>query len=232
MNRATIGLTPVAPRSADLDKFAQVFIDAFPAMSADDQRLALTLYRALACGRPVSREQLAQMLDRPLDSVQGVLSAWPGIFYDDDSAIIGFWGLTVREMSHRLEWDRTRVYAWCAWDTLFLPELLDTRATVGSHCADTGTPLRLVVSPDRVERVDPNSLVVSFLMPDERELRASVTTSFCHFVHFFRDRSAGRHWTAAHPGTFLLSLDEAFTLGQRVNAARYRDVLRKQDDSL
>jgi hypothetical protein len=45
-------------------------------------------------------------------------------------------------------------------------------------------------------------------------------------VHFFRDREAGEQWIAAHPGTFLLSLDAAFDLGRRVNATRYRDILR------
>lgn len=40
----------------------------------------------------------------------------------------------------------------------------------------------------------------------------------CHFVHFFASRQAGDSWTQEHGGTFLLSLDEAFEVGQRVNA--------------
>jgi alkylmercury lyase len=41
---------------------------------------------------------------------------------------------------------------------------------------------------------------------------------FCHFVFFFASRRSGERWVAKHPGTFLFSLEEAFTLAKRVNA--------------
>jgi hypothetical protein len=40
------------------------------------------------------------------------------------------------------------------------------------------------------------------------------------------DRQAGEHRTLRHPATFLLTLDETFDIGQRVNVTRYRDVLQ------
>ena len=45
--------------------------------------------------------------------------------------------------------------------------------------------------------------------------------SFCHFVHLFASRDAGESWIVEHPGTFLLSLDEAFELGRLVNARNF-----------
>jgi hypothetical protein len=45
-----------------------------------------------------------------------------------------------------------------------------------------------------------------------------VIQGFCHFVHFFVSEVAGKTWTERHPGTFLLSLAEAFELGRKVNA--------------
>ena len=68
---------------------------------------------------------------------------------------------------------------------------------------------------------------MSFLIPDEIELRENVTASFCHFVYFFRSREDGETWVSAHDGRFLLSLEEAFTVGQMMNAARYRETLNK-----
>lgn len=47
-----------------------------------------------------------------------------------------------------------------------------------------------------------------------------------HFVHFFASAETGRRWTAAHPGTFLLTLDDAFALGRLVNARNFEEVLR------
>ena len=215
--------TSSAPHRASL---AQVFIDVFPAMNVDDQRLAATLYRFLAEESPVSLARLTEILQRDTDELSKALDSWPGVFFDDNRCIVGFWGLSVGETSHKLEVDGKAVYAWCAWDTLFLPALLDTTLQVASHCVQTGEPVQLSVSPHGIESVEPASVMVSFLEPDENAIRENVTTSFCHFVHFFRDQEVGSHWVANHPGTFLLTLEEAFDIGRQVNAALYRELLQ------
>jgi alkylmercury lyase len=206
---------------------ARMFIEAFPGMDAGDQELALALYRLLAEGQPVSPTNLAGALNRPVEDLEHTLNQWPAVFYDGQGCIIGFWGLSVRETKHRLEVNGSVIYAWCAWDTLWLPELLHASVAVTSRCAQTGDPVRLNVLPERVDSAEPVSTVVSFLELDERAPRENnVVTSFCHFVHFFRDREEGERWTERHPETFLLTLDEAFDIGRRVNATRYRDILQ------
>jgi alkylmercury lyase len=136
--------------------------------------------------------------------------------------VIGFWGLTITELSptHRLEVNGRNLFAWCAWDTLFLPGILEATARVESACPTTGEMISLVVSPRGVVETSHRDAVVSFLTPD-RDFDADVIQSFCHFVHFFASREAGETWTAEHPGTFLLPLDDAFELGRRVNALNF-----------
>ncbi len=179
----------------------------------------------LAEGKPVARERLARAFARPAKAVSHTLSQWPGVFYDESDQIIGFLGLTVKQTHHRLKVNGITVYTWCAWDTLFLPQLLNATATVTSTCAATGEQIRLTVSPARVEVTDPADIVLSFLTPDESELRENTITSFCHFVHFFRSRKDGDAWVAEHDGTFLLSLQDAFTVGKKKNELRFKDVL-------
>lgn len=215
----------------DRDALVRLFVEAFPILDAGGERLALALYRLLAEARSVSPADLANTLDRPVEDIKRLLDRWPGVFYED-GRIVGFWGLTVKETPHRLAVNGNTVYAWCAWDTLWLPALLDATVNVTSRCAQTGETVRLCVSPARVESVAPASAVVSFLEPDVRELRERATTSFCHFVHFFRDRDAGARWVAAHPGTFLLAREAAFDIGRRVNAARYPEILSNQGDGI
>ncbi|MDA8110643.1 MAG: organomercurial lyase [Betaproteobacteria bacterium] len=200
------------------------FAEAFPAMTSADRRLARTLYGLLARGRPVPPAALAEALARPADEVERTLGRWPGVFREDDGVVVAFWGMTVKEMPHRLHGDAIAASAWCAWDTLWLPALLEATVDVASRCAQSGEPVRLRVSPDRIESVAPAATVLSFLEPDVGKLRANATASFCHFVHFFRDRVAAEQWVVAHPGTFVTSLGEAFDLGRRVNAARYPDL--------
>jgi hypothetical protein len=39
--------------------------------------------------------------------------------------------------------------------------------------------------------------------------RRTVTASFCHYVPHFAGVDSARHWTAEHPGTFIISQDDA-----------------------
>jgi alkylmercury lyase len=110
--------------------------------------------------------------------------------------------------------------AWCAWDTLFLPELLGETARVTSRCPRTGREISLTVTPDGPADLAPPETVISFLVPETR-FDANVIQSFCHFVHFFVSPAAVASWTAEHPGTFPLSVDDAYRLGKLTNRATF-----------
>lgn len=171
---------------------------------------------------PISR--LAAALGVTEDAVRATLDRYP-VFYDDAGAIIGFGGLTVIEMPpHRLNVGGRTLYAWCAWDALFIPAILGTVAQVESVCPVTRAPVSMVVGPTDVRDITPATAVVSFLTPDQSFDR-NVIVNFCHFVHFFRTAEAGAEWIAQRPGTFLLTVEEAFSLGQLTNARNFGDVL-------
>ncbi len=210
----------------DIDRLAHLFVSAFPQMNADEQRLALTLYRMLARGAPVVAGDLAKTSRLPVRFAIETLSRWPGIFHDQGNAVIGFWGIAVQEMPHRLEAKGDTAFTWCAWDALFIPELLGVPARVTSNCAESGDVIKLEISPNGIESRSPPATEISFVVPDRADLQKNVTVSFCHFVHFLRDRDAGLRWISQHDGAFLLTLDQAFDLGRKVNRARYRDVLK------
>jgi len=76
----------------------------------------------------------------------------------------------------------------------------------------------------------PAGTVVSFVTPRQKAIEQDVVKNFCHFVHFFASAEHGERWTAKHPGTFLLSLGDAWELGRRKNAAQYRDILRSASE--
>jgi len=213
------------PETRDLDHLSQYFINALPSMDTDEQKLALGLYALLAEGQPVAIEQLSGYVDISVTKIKAVLDDWIGVFYDDQNHVIGFWGIAINEMNHRFEVNGKTAYTWCAWDSLFIPELLKARANVTSHCAATAKEIKLTISPDGICACSSEDIMVSFLIPDEHELNENITASFCHFVHFFSSRDAGKQWVADHEGTFLLSLNDAFTVGKKMNAVRYKQML-------
>jgi len=85
--------------------------------------------------------------------------------------------------------------------------------------------VKLIVTPTRVDRVEPQDAQVSFLMPDTAGAQKDIVTTFCHFVHFFPSRTEGEAWATQHPGTFILSVEEAHAIAVRKNQAQYGDVL-------
>jgi len=209
----------------DIEALSGRLLRIFPALDPTGQRLSLALYRELARGAPVSPSSLADRVEMPAETVVRQLRNWPGVYYDGEQRVVGFWGLTIAPMPHRLRVDGRELYAWCAWDTLFLPALLGVTTEVESACRATGAPVRLTVTPHGVESAEPAGLSVSFLLPDAEAMNANVITSFCHYVHFFRSREAARSWLHEHPETFLLPLADACELGRRVNRARYGTAL-------
>ena len=123
-------------------------------------------------------------------------------------------------MTHRLLVDDRVLYAWCAWDTLFLPKLIGKPAQVQSTCPTTGTPVSLTVHEYEITDVAPAGAVLSFLHREE-PFDADAIATFCHYVHFFADRAAAEQWTSAHDGTFVISLADAGEIARLANAARF-----------
>lgn len=190
--------------------------------------LARTVYQQLAQGKPLSLEKLAGILEQAVEAIKQKLAQWGSVFYNDTGEIIGFLGIAVDETHHHLQMNGITSYAWCAWDTLFIPELVGATALVTSSCATTpNETITLTVTPQGIRSAQPD-IWLSFLLPDKKSVQENVTTSFCCYVRFFSSRTAGETWIAQNEGTFLLTLDDAFKVGKKVNAARYADVLIDQ----
>jgi alkylmercury lyase len=120
-------------------------------------------------------------------------------------------------MHHRFDVDGCTLSTWCAWDSLFIPEILGRPARVSSADPESGEIVHLVVTPERIESVEPNETWMSFILPDAQGFgisAANVMAKFYHFIFFFASRSSGERWVGKHPGTFLYSLDDAFALAK------------------
>jgi alkylmercury lyase len=191
--------------------------------SPEEQRAAVALYQELAKGEPVDDAQLGRALGVSSAESRALLQRDPlrcFAYSDDRGRVLRFGGLAVAPMPHRFEVDGRALSTWCAWDSLFIPEILGRPARVASRDPESGEHVRLVVTPERIEWVEPNEAVISFIRPDAQVFgisAANVMARFCHFIFFFASRSSGERWTAKKPGTFLYSLDQAFALAKRFN---------------
>jgi alkylmercury lyase len=208
-----------------------------PHFLPEEQRVAVALYHELAKGRAVDCAQLARALGISAAESQALLrraSINDLIYSDHQGHVLGFGGLAASPMHHRFEVDGRMLSTWCAWDSLFIPEILGRPARISSPDPESGELVRLVVTPDRIESAEPPGVAVSFVRPDADVFgtsAANVMAKFCHFIFFFSSRLSGESWVAKHPGTFLYSLDEAFVLAKKLNARNFGPELKRRASS-
>jgi alkylmercury lyase len=206
----------VSAEEVGRDQLDEAIAGATPTLSEREQRLALTIYRLLATGRPVTLRTAATDVGQSDDDVERTLQSWPGVFRNNGRAVVAFWGLSLYEMPHphRLRVAGATLFAWCAWDPLFLPSIVGpmdvatddptTGDTIGYHIDRSGA----------ISDLTHPAAALSFLRPD-RPWDDDIVTTFCHYVRMFSDVEGARRWTAMNEGTFVISLAEAVDLGLR-----------------
>jgi alkylmercury lyase len=199
----------------------------------DERRAAVALYRELAKGQAVTDAQLAHALGVSAVESSALLqrdAIKPLIYRDCEGRVLGFGGLATTPMHHRFQVDGRELSTWCAWDSLFIPEILGLSARVASLDPENGEPVRLVVTPEWIELTEPEDAVISFIWPEAQvfaKSAANVMAKFCHFIFFFASRPSGERWVDKNPGTFLYSLDDAFALAKRLNANNFGSELAR-----
>jgi alkylmercury lyase len=212
----------------DLDTISASIASVFPKLDVFEQRLSIELYRLLAAGHPVSAASLAARLEVSVQTVRQIIDRWPGVFFDSPKRVVGYCGLSIADFyssPHRLTVDGKTLSAWCAWDTLFIPELIARETLVESTSPTSRLTIHLLVTPEGVRCVEPADAQVSFVLPDAAAVEKNIVTAFCDFVHFFPSREAGQIWVQQHPEALILSIDEAHEVGRQRNRKQYGAVL-------
>lgn len=185
-------------------------------------------YTKVAKGQPIDDAQLGLALGISATQSRELLQRDPiqGFIYRDERGRgRGFGGLAAAPMHHRFEVDDRILSTWCAWDSLFIPEILGRPARVVSPDPESDELVRLVVTPDRIESAEPEGAVVSFIMPDVQAFGSSainVIAKFCHFIFFFSSWSSGERWIAKHPGHLSVLPRGRFRPGEVIQCEKFR----------
>lgn len=211
----------------DVRGLAERVAATFPELTERGRRVALEAYRSLALGRSVPDYAVAAATRLQIREVRDELDAWPGVYRGETGRIVGFWGLTLNETRHRFEVGGKALYTWCAWDALFLPELLGRPALIRSACARTDHEIIIRVANDALT-VDPGSAVVSFLDPHDGDVDGdAIISTFCRHIFFFASRDEGEAWVRERGSrALILSIEDAFAVGRAFNQLRFGDAFK------
>ena len=211
------------------DTAAAISVDAIDAalgaatrdLNEDEQRLAVAVFRLLATGHPVTIAAAAQAAALPEPRAAALLRSLPAVFWNDHDQVAGFSGLALAGMPpHRIRHAGTDLSAWCAFDPLFLARIIGD-LDVATADPVTGQAISYHIGSDgAITGASHPDAALSFLRPD-KPWGDDVQTTFCHYVLHFTSPATARQWTAAHPGTFVISLADASELARRHTARTF-----------
>ena len=213
----------------DLHLLVKQFISRFSQvnMSVQEQTLVRQIYLLLAKGKPVLHEQIALSLGITGDSVNKAIKKLPSMYidFDNQGRVTEFGGFGLDPTQNRFKVLGTTLYAWCAWDALFIPPILDETVYVEANCPVTDDQIQMTVTPRGVLDVKPAKTVMTFAIPGMEAFPDPEKFSFMKTVFFFNSREAASKWVSENPGPVILSLDEGFELGRTMNRIRFKEVL-------
>ena len=183
----------------------------------DLSRLSVRLMRELAQGHPIPKERVDRIVaDTGIGQEDAYRLLGEVAERDAGGNVFGIMGLSLNDTPHRFYVNGTRMSAWCAQDTLFLPTVLDRTASVESKSPVSGEKVRLTVSPQGVEEVDPPGAVISVVIadPDNPNMGSveAIWGTFCHHTFFFASREEAERWAAGREDIEILSVEEAHEL--------------------
>ena len=149
---------------------------------------------------PISLEQVATMMHWTPQQVEEILQVW-GLVVDAEGVM------------------QTGASAGCALDALLVPLLSGRSSQVSATCPATGKLIRLTVTKDGIQDLEPTSAVLSLRLPGEATTADNVQATICAYGHFFVDREHASTWPGLYPEAVLLSVEEAAHLARAIAEA-------------
>ncbi len=164
-------------------------IDLLPRLNKDCRDLSQLLYFELAKGKAVTLQHLKSISGYSDARLITLLSQLNYLQYNDDRSIVAYRGITLTPTQYRIEIDflteKTIVFAWCAFDSLFLADLLKQDITVFAECPSCHQAINLALANKKTFDSTKYPLYMSFILPSRDNYNEDLANSFCGNIHFF-----------------------------------------------
>ena len=186
--------------------------------------------------RPVEITRLAEVLDMPVNEAEELmrrLGGWPGTRVENGIITVNPERAKSAPRRQLRIGDRRVGVSGCAPDIFLYAPLLRPSVQVEETCPVTGTPIRIVFTPSRVENVEPAGAVLPLPGPQSplyscaeaasngKEVDADACdANLCSQAPLFSSAEAAQGWLDTHPGGRVFPIREAWDLSPYRN---YRD---------
>ena len=186
----------------------------------EHRRIIGQTWQLLSNGSPVTPDEIASQLHASPEKVTSTLGKF-GAEFDQEGNVLGL-GLTLVRTPHTYEVNGHKLYTWCAADALAFPVIIGHNARIESSDPVTGEKIQISVTPDRVEKIKPESAVVSFIKSiDLTDVRGTC----CNNVNFFSSPETATEWIAERPNVTFYPANDIYQAFKHIHLHKYRDIM-------
>lgn len=192
-------------REFTTEELAEILVEPWEAVPPSLKKVMTALLRLLQLGEPVTPEELGSATGLGANEALKLARRF-GAEFDEEGNIVGS-GLTLVPTPHKYRANGKDLFAWCAVDMITFPALLGHSAVIESPDPISGEIVRLTVTPDGVEGLEPSSAVVTWSLKSDMD---NIRGSFCNSVHFFASGETAAEYVSKHPGLVIVPVESVF----------------------
>jgi alkylmercury lyase len=167
------------------------------------------IYAYLLKGEPLPVNYFAALLHMEVDEAEKIITSHGEV--DDQGRVVGFLGLSLVPTPYKLVVKGKTLYAWCATDTIWLPQFLLLEALIESEDPVNGQLIQLSVNEDFLDWTDPVPLYISWV---EKTDRCHIRHSFCQRSHLFASQETAAKWLSENADAEIYNVEELFTFSR------------------
>jgi alkylmercury lyase len=174
-------------------------------------RIQVLALQLLAKGNPVSPESLADAWDMPLEQVNAIFEqagAQGTLQLDDDGNMVGSY-LSLIPTTHKLQVADKTLYAWCAYDAIYIPGVLGKKAVIESIDPYSHETVQLAISPNGEIDLKPEGIVVTVVGMDA-DTRGGADSPRCSQMHFFQSYENADKWSSDYADVSIMTVHQVF----------------------
>ena len=188
-----------------------------PVLTLQQKLLANIIYQTLALGESVSMAMIMKKLNISTVEAKILVNSLDEIEKDQQSNITGFRGLSLTRGEFNIQVNNRQLFCWCAFDTLFVADLLSTPCKVIAQCGQSQQALSFTIDRNEIIYGHCESIFMSLALPSKECYQSNLQACFCHYVKFFKSKKLAQTWAQEYSDICILPLQQAFELAKQRN---------------
>ena len=216
----------MAEEKPNYEEIAQPMVDLIKGMGLDTMRLIVQIMRLITRGRPVPPMDIADALGVSKETVDLTLNAMgTGVKRNEAGDLVEIFGLSLNPTRHRFMVGDQELFVWCAVDAISFAAAFLQPAQIESTDPVSGDAIRLETTPEGVQKVEPESAVVSYVTSVDPE---DIRESFCNSVNFFTSPETAEQYLSERPGLKMLTVRDVEEVNRvTIALSGLEDILRE-----